>query len=132
MPHWDMECDPCDEVEMDVHLSNFKMKNPPCPSCGGERERLIGMPVLRTDAQFGGDFFNKSADEWQDRSKYNAWKRAHEKEGRIVGEGPITQRKERHEKIGDLTSKYGPKHAKAQRLQYQQGTAKNKLDIVGD
>ena len=99
--------------------------------------RLIGLPVLFTDANFAtedgyeGKIYNKSADEWQDRTRHREWEGEMRARGAItdVSPGP-SRRRERGEKIADKITKYGPGYAKAQRLQYQQGSERNRLDIV--
>jgi len=97
-------------------------------------ERWIGLPVANTAKSFAdgeGRFFNKSADEWQDRSQHRAWQKKLEKEGWEVGPRVYRgKRNEREHKIGDKISKYGPAYAKEARLQYQQGSEKKRLDIV--
>lgn len=131
MPCYPFQCGECGYYLPNRYVPLFQTPVD-CPTCGEQMERHIGLFALETDSNFenGGRFFNKSAQEWQDRSRWKTWVKEMEAKGFHLRGNEAGKRKERHEKIGDKTSKYGPEYAKAQRLQYQQGSERRKLDIV--
>lgn len=125
------QCGECGHYEPSLYVHRFE--SPAfCVPCGAQMERHIGLFACVTDTNFenGGRFFNKSAQEWQDRSRWKGWVKEMEKKGFHLKGSEAGKRRERHERIGSNSSKYGPEYDKAQRLQFQEGSARKKLDIV--
>jgi hypothetical protein len=132
MPLYPFLCKSCGHYEPSVYVHHWKAQDPECPDCMiGPMERHIGLPALMTDTNFenGGRFFNKSAQEWQDRGQWKKWVKDMEKKGFHLKGNDAGKRTERHEKIGSKISEQGPAYATHLRKQFQKG-GKDRLDIV--